>query len=154
MTRAATATRNRAEAPAAPAPAPAPEEGLARPVGRVLSSRQFWDLIERWRVPDATALELIEFPGKLGKDGKRPRFRFTTRQQRITSYLAEIDAALTSAGKDQTWLHRKIRNLPFSHRSPIEHMVGHGMDGLADVLQALNRAAMQAALAKHPAPSE
>jgi hypothetical protein len=116
------ATRNRAEAPAAPAP----EEGLARPVGRVLSSRQFWDLMERWRVPESTALELIGFPGKLRKDGKRPRFRFTTRQQRITSYLAEIDAALTSAGKDQTWLHRKIRNLRFSHRSPIEHMVGMG----------------------------
>ncbi len=43
--------------------------------------------MERWRVPDAIALELIEFPGKLGKEGKRPRFRFTTRQQRIASYL-------------------------------------------------------------------
>jgi hypothetical protein len=30
-------------------------------MGRVLSSRQFWDLMERWRVPDAIALELIEF---------------------------------------------------------------------------------------------
>ena len=48
-------------------------------MGRVLSSRQFWDLMERWRIPDATALELIEFPGKLGASGKRPRFRFTAR---------------------------------------------------------------------------
>ena len=40
--------------------------------------------MERWRIPDAMALELIEFPGKLGASGKRPRFRFTTRQQRIT----------------------------------------------------------------------
>jgi hypothetical protein len=128
------------------------EETPPRPLGRGLSARQFWDLMERWGVPDATALELIEFPGKLGKDGKRPRFRFTTRQQRITSFLPEIDAALTSAGKDQTWLHRKIRSLPFSRRSPIEHMVRHGMDGLADVLQVLNRAAMQAALAKRTAP--
>ena len=56
--------------------------------------------MERWRVPDAIALELIEFPGKLGKEGKRPRFRFTTRQKRITSYLPEIDAALMAAGKD------------------------------------------------------
>jgi hypothetical protein len=70
--------------------------------------------MERWHVPDATALELIEFPGKLGKEGKRPRFRFTTRQLRITSYLPEIDAALPAAGKDQTWLHRKIRRSPFS----------------------------------------
>jgi hypothetical protein len=48
--------------------------------------------MERWRVPDATALELIEFPGKLGASGKRLRFRFTTRQQRIGSYLPEMDA--------------------------------------------------------------
>ena len=89
-------------------------------MGRVLSSRQFWDLMERWRIPDATALELIEFPGKLGASGKRPRFRFTTRQQRITSYLPEIDAALTPAGKDQAWLHRKIQGAPFSRRTPID----------------------------------
>jgi hypothetical protein len=38
--------------------------------------------MERWRIPGAMALELIEFPGKLGASGKRPRFRFTTRQQR------------------------------------------------------------------------
>ena len=57
--------------------------------------------MKRWHIPDATALELIEFPGKLGMSGKRPRFRFTTRQQRITSYLPEIDAALVAAGKDQ-----------------------------------------------------
>jgi hypothetical protein len=31
--------------------------------------------MERWRVPDAIALELIEYPGKLGASGKRPRFR-------------------------------------------------------------------------------
>jgi hypothetical protein len=131
--------------------APEPEEVPVRPLGHVLSSRQFWDFMERWRVPDATALELIEFPGKLSRDGKRPRFRFTTRQQRITSYLPEIDAALASAGKDPTWLHRKIQRSPFSRRTPLEHMVAHGMDGMADVLQVLNRAAMQAALTEKAA---
>jgi hypothetical protein len=99
--------------------------------------------MERWHVPDATALELIEFPGKLGASGKRPRFRFTTRQQRITSYLPEIDAALAAAGKDQAWLHRKIHAPPFARRTPIEHMVMHGMAGMANVLQALNRAVIE-----------
>jgi hypothetical protein len=145
MSRAAIATRNKkAEAPAASER----EEVPPRPLGRVLSSRQFWDLMERWHVPDATALELIEFPGKLGASGKRPRFRFTTRQQRITSYLPEIDAALMAAGKDQAWLHRKIQSAPFSRRTPIEHVVSRGLDGMADVLQVLTRAAMQASLAK------
>ena len=50
----------------------ASEEAPPGRLGRVLSSRQFWDLMERWHVPDATALELIEFPGKLGASGKRP----------------------------------------------------------------------------------
>jgi hypothetical protein len=133
-----------------------PEQAPRRSLGRILASRQFWDLMERWHVPDATALELILFPGKLGKDGKRPRFRFTTLQLRITSFLPEIDAALTSAGKDPTWLHRKIQPPPFSRRTPIEHMVAHGMDGMADVLHVLNRAVMKAALGKasRRAPSE
>ena len=123
-------------------------ETPARPLGRVLSSRQFWDLMERWRVPDATSLELIEFAGKLGKNGKRPRFRFTTRQQRITSYLPEIDAALAAAGKDQNWLHRKIEAAPFMRRTPIGQMLARGTLGMADVLQRLNREAMRAALTR------
>jgi hypothetical protein len=145
MSRAATTARREGAAAGA---APEPEEVPVRPLGRVLSPRQFWNIMERWRVPDAMALELIEFPGKLGKEGKRPRFRFTTRQQRITSYLPEIDSALPAAGKNQDWLHRKIQRSPFSRRTPIEHMVAHGMDGMADVLQVLNRAVMHAALAK------
>jgi hypothetical protein len=27
----------------------------------------FWSLMQRWKIPDADALELIEFPGKIGK---------------------------------------------------------------------------------------
>jgi hypothetical protein len=131
-----------------PSAADAAEGAPPRTLGRTLSSRRFWDLMERWHIPDATALELIEFPGKLGVSGKRPRFRFTTRQQRITSYLPEIDAALAAAGKDHAWLHRKVRGAPLSGRTPIEHMVAHGMGGMADVLQLLNRAAMRAALTK------
>jgi hypothetical protein len=122
------------------------EQALPRRLGRVLSAREFWDQMEQWRVPDDVALELIEFPGKLGKAAKRPRFRFTTRQKRITSYLPEIDAALTAAGKDHAWLHRKIQAAPFSRRTPIEFMVTNGMDGMADVLRILSRLAMRAAL--------
>jgi hypothetical protein len=121
---------------------------VQRPLGPVLSSRQFWDLMGHWRVPDASALELIEYPGKLGASGKRPRFRFTTRQQRITSYLPEIDTALTAAGQDPAWLHRKIQSAPLSRRTPIEYMVTHGLDGMEDVLHLLNRTAMRVALTK------
>jgi hypothetical protein len=53
-----------------------------------------------------------------------------------------------AAGKDPAWLHRKIQRSPFSCRTPIEHMLARRMDGMANVLQVLNRAVMQAALAK------
>ncbi len=49
--------------------------------------------------------------------GKRPRFRFAMRQQRITSYLPEIDAALAAAAKNHVWLHRKIQGSSFSRRT-------------------------------------
>ena len=103
--------------------------------------------MERWHVPDATALELIGYPGQITASGKRPRFRLTTRQQRITTYLAEIDAAVAAAGKDGAWLHRKIQGAPFSRQTPIQHMIAQGTNGAADVLRVLNLATMRAALA-------
>jgi hypothetical protein len=60
--------------------------------------------------------------------------------------LPEIDAALEAAGKDQAWLQRKIAAAPFARRTPIEHMVARKMDGMADVLRALNQEAMRVAL--------
>lgn len=100
----------------------------------------------RWHVPDEVGLELIGFPGKIGRSGKRPRFRFSTKQQRTTAYLAQIDAALEAAHEDHHWLHRRISAAPFSRRTPIEHMLARGMAGMADLLQSLNRAAFKNAL--------
>jgi hypothetical protein len=57
-----------------------------------------------------------------------------------------LRGTIAATGKDQAWLHRKIQGAPFSRRSPIEHMVAHGMEGMAQVLQVLNRAVMRAAL--------
>jgi hypothetical protein len=108
--------------------------------------------MERWSVPGPTALALIGYPGKIGASGRRPRFRFTTRQQRVTSYLAEIDAAVAAAGKDQAWLHRRIQGAPFSRRAPIEHMIAQGTVGAGDVLRTLNKQTMRAALAGSEAP--
>jgi len=130
-----------------PEPA-ADDEPPARPLGRVLSSAQFWELMERWRVPDNVALDLLGYGGKIGRSGKRPRFRFITRQQRITGYLAELDAALTAAGQEPSWLHRKNRSAPFSGKAPLEVMVQGGPGGIAEVLRFVNRAVLRAALAR------
>ena len=101
--------------------------------------------MERWRVPDAMALDLIEFPGKIGASGKRPRFRFATRQQRITSFLVELNSALAAAGQDPTWLHRKNRAPPFNGRTPLSLMLG-GRSGLGDVLRFLQGVVLQRSL--------
>jgi hypothetical protein len=37
----------------------------------------FWSLIDRWRVLDEQALELINYEGKLPTTGRRPRFRLS-----------------------------------------------------------------------------
>src|SRR5450631_1248974 len=93
------------------------------PLGRFLTASQFWELMERWRVPDAQALELLEFAGKIGKSGKRPRFRFGPHQKRVTTDLSEIDAALASAGQDPAWLTKQSRSAPFQGKAPLAFMI-------------------------------
>jgi hypothetical protein len=102
--------------------------------------------MERWRVPDAAALELLDYPGKIGASGKRPRFRFSPGQKRITSYLPEVDSAMTASGKDIGWLHKKNRVRPFEGRTPIAFMVETGVEGMGEVLRTLTEAALRRSL--------
>jgi hypothetical protein len=110
------------------------------------SSAAFWSLMERWKLPDSVALDLIEFPGKLGKSGKRPRFRLNTKQARLVAYLLEVEGALAAIGHDHAWLRRPIRGAPFSGLSPLTSMVGGGEAAIADVLRHLARAGLKASL--------
>jgi hypothetical protein len=116
------------------------------PLGRFMSASHFWELMERWKVPDSMALELIDYSGKIGASGKRPRFRFNPHQKRITSYLPEIDSAMAIGGEDISWLHKKIRIHPFKGRTPIAFMVETGMDGMGEVLRFLTEAALRRSL--------
>jgi hypothetical protein len=72
-----------------------------------MSSAAFWRLVDRLQLPDAEALELIAYAGKIGPSGKRPRFRLTTRQTRLASYLPEIEAALQAIGEAPGWVVRR-----------------------------------------------
>lgn len=111
----------------------------------MLSAAQFWALMQRWGVDDATALQLIGYPGKIGASGKRPRFRFTTRQARISGILAELDTALEAAGKPPAWLHRKLRSAPFGGQAPLALML-EGPDGITEVLRRVQIDLMVASL--------
>jgi hypothetical protein len=106
-----------------------------------ITARQFWQLTARWKVSDAMALELIGFAGKIGKSGKRPRFRFLPTHQKAANFMGEIDAALRTMGEDSAdWLHRKNRSLGRS--TPIDLMRAEGLNGMEKVLQTLHRSAL------------
>jgi hypothetical protein len=68
-------------------------------------------------------LELSGYAGNIGKAGKRPRFRLSSRQTRLAAYLPEIEAALQTIGEGPAWLHRRNRSVPFSGRTPLKLMV-------------------------------
>ncbi len=99
-----------------------------------------------WGIPDRQALELIGFPGKVGKSGTRPRFRLNTKQTRLVSYLQEIQAALAAVDRDAAWLHRRIRTKPCLGQSPLTHMIQGGETAMADVLRMLSRDSLRASL--------
>ena len=111
-----------------------------------MTSRAFWEAVDRLEIPDADALAMIGYPGKIGPSGKRPRFRLTTRQTRLARYLSEIEAALQAAGEAPTWLQRRNRAAPFSGRPPVELLVQRNGEGAAEVLRFLNRTVMRKSL--------
>ena len=111
-----------------------------------MTSKEFWELVDRLQIPDADALSLIGYPGKLGASGQRPRFRLTTRQSRLASFLPEIEQALSAAGHEPGWLRRRNRAAPFSGSTPVRLMAEKPGEGVAAVLQFLTRAALRRAL--------
>jgi hypothetical protein len=106
------------------------------------SSAAFWSLIDRWRVPDEQALELISYAGKLPTTGRRPRFRLSAEQARTASTMLEIDSALTAAGIDRAWLHRRSGK---TRRSPLDLMRAGATDV---VLRSLTQATLRASVAQ------
>ena len=118
---------------------------LSRP-GSTMSSAAFWRLVDRLQLPDAEALELITYAGKIGPSGKRPRFRLSTRQTHLASCLPEIEAALQAIGETPGWLVRRNRSVPFRGRSPVKLMAERDGEGMGDVLQFLNRAVLRRSL--------
>ena len=124
----------------APAPSRAPSRASA-------NTKAFWTLMEEWGVPDEQALELIGFVGKIGKSGKRPRFRLSTSQVKTLEWLLEIDrAAGATHGNAGAWLRRRGRSAPMNGRTPMEAMMQDGEVAITAILQQLNCEVMRKAL--------
>ena len=123
-----------------PAPSRAPSRASA-------NTNAFWGLMHRWSVPDEQALELIGFSGKIGKSGKRPRFRLSTSQVKTLEWLLEIDRAVGAThGNAAAWLRRRARWAPMNGRTPIEAMIEDGEATITAALQQLNCEVMRKAL--------
>jgi hypothetical protein len=110
------------------------------------SSAVFWSLIDRWRVSDEQALELISYEGKLPTTERRPRFRLSAEQARTVSTMLEVDSALAAAGIDPAWLHRRSDEMP---RAPVDLMRAGATE---EVLRSLTQVALKASVARAARP--
>ena len=71
-----------------------------------ITGAAFWELMDRWEVPNEPALRLIAGP-PLTSTGKRPRFRLTGEQAERFVLLREIDRhAAAIFGTASMWLAR------------------------------------------------
>ena len=128
----------------APAPSRAPSWASA-------NTKAFWVLMEEWGVADEQALELIDFTGKIGKSGKRPRFRLSTSQVKKLEWLLEIDRAVEAThGNASAWIRRRSRSAPMNGRTPLQAMIEDDEAAITAILQQLNREAMRRAMKHSP----
>jgi hypothetical protein len=67
-------------------------------------------------------------------------------QTHLASYLPEIEAALRATGEAPSWLVRPNRSVPFRGSSPVKLMAERDGEGMADVLQFLNRVVLRRSL--------
>lgn len=105
-----------------------------------MTTKAFWPLMERWRIPDETALQLLGRKGGLTRTGGRPRFTLDAEQVRRLDYLREIGTALELMfGDAGPWLKQRASALPFRGQTPLDYMVGRGTAGLAEVHRFLAR---------------
>ena len=83
------------------------------------TSIEFRALIDRWKLSDGEALDLIGHSGGLTKKGTRPRFKLVGREAVLFSHLREIESALSPLAKDTAaWMRQPNKAAPFRGQSP------------------------------------
>jgi len=108
------------------------------------TSTVFWALMDRWKLSDAEALDLIGHPGGLTKKGTRPRFRVVGEEARLFGQLQEIESALSLlAANTAAWMRRPNRDAPFRGQSPISYITRNGLKGARAVARQVLMAGLQ-----------
>lgn len=114
---------------------------------QLTTSADFWRLMARWNISNASALSLIDHAPSPTSD--HPRFALTTDQAERLAMLAEIESLGTSLyGDVGQWLRRPNRAKVFKGRAPAELMAREGRKAIHDVLVYLQKTAMTTALAR------
>ncbi len=111
-----------------------------RPRSGNTASTVFWSLMDRWKVPDSAALELIGHPRGLTKKGTRPRFRLQGDEVDMLAGLQEVDAALTPLKLEpERWVHAVVEEAPFQGATPLAYMTGTRLAGVREALRFILR---------------
>ena len=108
------------------------------------TSTVFWALMDRWKLSDVEALDLIGHPGGLTKKRTRPRFRVAGEEARLFGQLQEIESALSLLVTDTAaWMRRPIKDAPFRGQSPVSHITRNGLEGARAVARQVLMAGLQ-----------
>jgi len=111
---------------------------------RDYTSTVFWALMDRWKLSDAEALNLIGHSSGLTKKGTRPRFKVAGKQAQLFGHLREIDAALSPLVKDSgAWMHKPLKEAPLSGTTPLAYITQRGIEGARSVERAILMAGLQ-----------
>ncbi len=115
--------------------------------GGTISSQLFWSLVDRWKLADLTALDLIGHAGGLTKRGTRPRFTLTADEAHRLADLLAIDRLLDNIqGEAASWLRRVNGAAPFRRTKPIDFMVKGGAPAIVATRRAVEMLALRKSL--------
>jgi len=119
------AARAKPAKPASPPPAERSHAGL--------SSGSFWALVDRWKLADLAALDLIGHGGGLTAKGTRPRFKLSEAEAEIVAAMRFLDETLEQLGLDPAkWLQAPLRPAPFGGGKPIGLILKARLQGLRE----------------------
>jgi hypothetical protein len=123
------------------------KERVSAMPGGTISSKLFWNLIDRWGVADEAALALIGHAGGLTKRGTRPRFTLAGEETQRMANLLAIDRLLTDiAGEPGPWLRRSQAAAPFARKKPLDFMIAGGVPAIDATRRHLEKLALKKSL--------
>lgn len=112
-----------------------------------LSSGSFWALVDRWKLADLDALELIGHGGGLTKTGTRPRFKLTAGESEVVAAMRSLDETLEQLELDPAkWLQAPLHPAPFGGDKPVSLILKKRLQGLRDASRYLTQMGLRLSL--------